>query len=339
MAGIAIIWDPRYAEHDTGDHPESPERIPAIMARLHASDLWPRIREVTPTMADESELLRVHTPGLVGRIRRAAEMRGGEWVDGDTYVSARSFEIALLAVGGVLGALDLWRDGVVPFALIRPPGHHATPDRAMGFCLFNNVAIAARHLLAEGRERVAIVDWDAHHGNGTQAAFLADRAVLYVSLHQWPLYPGSGWLDECGVDEGEGFTVNIPLPPGGGDGDYADAFARVVEPIVTAFRPQAILVSAGYDTHVDDPLASMGVTEAGYAHMAWRCHMLARELCEGRLALALEGGYGKAALASSVEATLRALDEERAPALGPAGGRSRDVIERVLAVQRRYWDI
>lgn len=339
MASTAIVWDERYAYHDTGDHPESPERVGSIVAHLQQTDLWSRLREVKPTMAEPEEVLRVHTLGHLERIRRAAELRGGEWVDGDTYVSARSFEIALLAVGGVLDATDLWVEGLVPFALIRPPGHHATPDRAMGFCLFNNVAIAARRLLALGYERVAIIDWDTHHGNGTQAAFLADADVLYVSLHQWPLYPGTGWLDECGVGAGEGYTVNLPLPSGSNDADYAYAFGAVVEPIVDAFAPHAVLVSAGFDTHVRDPLGGMKVTEAGYEYMTARCHDLARRHAEGRLALALEGGYNLTALGSSVEATLRALDEELPPTRSWGKVQVQPLVERVLEVQRRYWKI
>jgi acetoin utilization deacetylase AcuC-like enzyme len=339
VADIAIVWDERYAEHDTGDHPESPERIGAIVEHLRTTDLWTRLQEVKPTMAEPAEVLRVHTRGHLERIRRAAEVRGGEWVDSDTYVSAQSFEVALLALGGVLDCLELWFEGLVPFALIRPPGHHATPDRAMGFCLFNNVAIAARKLLSLGYERVAIIDWDAHHGNGTQAAFLAEREVLYVSLHQWPLFPGTGWLDECGVGDGEGFTVNIPLPAGSVDGDFADAFATLVEPIVDEYAPQAILVSAGFDTHARDPLGSMRLTESGYAHMALRCLDMARRHAEGRLALALEGGYDIPALARSVEATLRALADEQAPDVDGGTAPAQDMVERVLAVQRQYWHI
>ena len=339
MADIAIVWDERYADHDTGDHPESPERIGAIVEHLRTTDLWPRLQEVKPTMAEPSEVLRVHTRGHLERIRRAAEVRGGEWVDNDTYVSAQSFEVALLALGGVLDSLELWLEGLVPFALIRPPGHHATPDRAMGFCLFNNIAIAARRLLSLGYERVAIIDWDAHHGNGTQASFLAERDVLYVSLHQWPLFPGTGWLDECGVGDGEGFTVNVPLPPGSRDGDFAHAFATLVEPIVDEFGPQAVLVSAGYDTHARDPLGSMQLTENGYGHMALRCLELAQRHAEGRLALALEGGYNLPALARSVEATLRALADEQAPEVGGTTAQAEEMVERALAVQRRYWHI
>ena len=339
MADIAIVWDERYAEHDTGDHPESPERVGTIVDHLRGTDLWPRLQEIKPTMAEPAEVLRVHTRGHLERIRRAAEVRGGEWVDNDTYVSAQSFEVALLALGGVLDSLELWFEGLVPFALIRPPGHHATPDRAMGFCLFNNVAIAARKLLSLGYERVAIIDWDAHHGNGTQAAFLAEREVLYVSLHQWPLFPGTGAAEECGVGDGEGFTVNIPLPPGSVDGDFAHAFASLVEPIVDQYAPQAILVSAGFDTHARDPLGSMRMTESGYGDMALRCLRLARRHADGRMVLALEGGYDLPALARSVEATLRALADEQAPEIGGGTPQAQEMIERALAVQRQFWQV
>lgn len=339
MARTAVVWDERYAYHDTGDHPEGPERIDSVVRHLRETALWADLCEIKPTMAEPEEVLRVHTPGHLERIRRAAELRGGEWVDGDTYVSAQSYEVALLALGGVLDATDLWPEGLVPFALVRPPGHHATPDRAMGFCLFNNVAIAAQRLLSLGYGRVAIIDWDAHHGNGTQAAFLSDPRVLYVSLHQWPLYPGSGWLDECGVGEGEGFTVNIPLPTASNDADYANAFTRIIEPIVDAFAPQALLVSAGYDTHARDRLAGMRMTEAGYEFMALRCLELARRHAEGRLALALEGGYDLPALASSVEATLRVLMDERPPLVTGDDTHGRQIVERVLEVQRAYWKI
>ena len=186
----------------------------------------------------------MHTRAHLDLIKRAAES-GGRWVDPDTHVSPRSYEIALLSAGGAITATKLWDEELVPFALIRPPGHHATPDRAMGFCLFNNVAIAVAKLLEDGYERVAIIDWDVHHGNGTQAIFYDEPRVLYVSMHQWPHYPGSGFFTECGEGRAEGLTVNVPLPAAATDGDYAHTFAVIVEPIVTQFAPQAILVSAG----------------------------------------------------------------------------------------------
>ena len=238
----AVVWDPAYLEHEMGGHPEGADRLSHILGYLEAGDLWPRLAVVSPHAATIDDLLTVHTRAYVEIVRQAAE-GGGRWLDPDTYVSPRSFDIALLAVGGALDALGGFELGEVRFALVRPPGHHALPDRAMGFCLFNNIAVAAHRLLAEGLERIAIVDWDVHHGNGTQAAFIDEPRVLFFSLHQWPLYPGSGWFNECGVSEGEGYTVNVPLPPGSHDGDYARAFDEIVGPIVDLYRPQAVLVS------------------------------------------------------------------------------------------------
>ena len=334
----AIVWDEAYAEHDTGGHPEGADRIATIVAYLEESNLWPQIDVVKPKPATEADVLLVHTRAHLEMIRRAAQ-GGGHWIDADTHVSPRSFAIALLAVGGALTAVELWDEGEVPFALVRPPGHHATPDRAMGFCLFNNVAIAAASLLQRGYERVAIIDWDVHHGNGTQAAFYDDRRVLFVSLHQWPHYPGSGWFDECGEGDGEGFTVNVPLPGGCTDGDYAFAFANVVEPIVRQFAPQAILVSAGQDPHRDDPLGGMDVTDAGFAHMALHSLALAQELCEARLALVLEGGYDRRASAAAVAAMLGALADERAHPVGKPQQRAMAAVERAVDAQKAYWEL
>lgn len=339
MAEIAIVWDPRYALHDTGGHPEGPDRVDTIVEGLRESDLWPRLTEVRPEPAPESELLLVHTPAHIARIRRSVELRGGEWIDPDTYVSAQSYEIALLAVGGVEAATAQWDEDRIAFAAVRPPGHHATPDRSMGFCLFNNIAIAARRLQVDGRRRIAIVDWDAHHGNGTQAAFMADAEVLYVSLHQWPLYPGTGAVDEVGAGPGEGLTVNVPLPAGAVDGDYLQAFAKLVEPIVRQFDPDAILVSAGFDTHEREQLAGLSMTEAGFGAMADRLRGLADDLCDGRLAFALEGGYDRPALASSVEAVLRAVADETAPLAGECSSEGRAAIDRARAVQAAFWEL
>jgi acetoin utilization deacetylase AcuC-like enzyme len=333
---VALVWDSAYAEHDTGDHPEGADRVASAVEHLETTDLWPRLTVIPPRPATVDDLLLVHTPGHVAMIRGAAE-GGGRWVDGDTHVSRRSYEVALLAAGGALVATEAWEQGRASFALVRPPGHHATPDRAMGFCLFNNIAIAARRLLAAGYERIAIVDWDVHHGNGTQAAFIDEPRVLFCSLHQWPLYPGSGWLTECGEGEGEGFTVNIPLPPGSLDGDYALAFEAVVEPIVAQYDPQAVLVSAGQDPHTDDPLASMMLTSDGFAQLALRVSRLAGTHCEGRLTLVLEGGYDRRASALALEAELRALCDGHAPAVEGQTERAAVAIERARESQGRYW--
>ncbi len=338
----AIIWDEAYADHDTGGHPEGADRVNTMVAHLEGTDLWPRLRVFTgPEPATEDDILRVHTSTHLGIIKRAA--RGnGTWLDPDTHVSPRSYEVALLSAGGALLATDLWQQGLVSFALIRPPGHHATPDRAMGFCLFNNVAIAAARLLEQGYERVAILDWDVHHGNGTQAAFYAEPRVLFGSAHEWPHYPGSGFFTECGEGAGEGFTVNVPLPAGADDGDYASAFDEVFDPIVRQFAPQALLVSAGQDIHRADPLGDMRVDEAGFAQMALRCVRLAQELCGGKLAFVLEGGYDRTATARAVEAVLRTVLDESAPDV-PAGAggteKAAAAVARAREVQSAYWRV
>jgi len=334
----AIIWDEAYAEHETGEHPEGADRVSSLVDHLRSSDLWPRLTVAAPEPATEDDILLVHTPAHLAMIKRAAE-RGGSWIDSDTHVSLRSYETALLSAGGAIRATELWAEGLVPFALIRPPGHHATPDRAMGFCLFNNIAIAAARLLGSGMERVAILDWDVHHGNGTQAMFYAEPRVLFCSAHQWPHYPGSGFFTECGEAVGEGFTVNVPLPAGSNDGDYASVFSDVFAPIVRRFAPGAILVSAGQDIHRSDPLGSMLVTDAGFARMALCCVDLARDLCGGRLAFVLEGGYDRGASAGAVEAVLRAVSDEVAPEAGEGTERAAAAIRRARETQSAYWEI
>ena len=209
----------------------------------------------------------------------------------------------------------------------------------MGFCLFNNIAIAAARLLHQGYERVAILDWDVHHGNGTQAAFYTEPRVLFCSAHEWPHYPGSGFFPECGEGAGEGFTVNVPLPAGADDADYAGVFDVVFDPIVRQYRPQAILVSAGQDIHLDDPLGDMRVTEAGFARMALRCVRLAQELCGGRLAFVLEGGYDRAATARSVEAVLRTILDETAPPVSGGTVKAAAAVARAREVQAVYWEV
>jgi acetoin utilization deacetylase AcuC-like enzyme len=334
----AIIWDEAYAEHETGAHPEGADRIAAVVDHLRTTDLWPRLTVVKPEPATEDDILLVHTRLHLNTVKRAAA-GGGSWLDPDTFVSPRSYEIALLSAGGAIAATGLWGKGLVPFALVRPPGHHATPDRAMGFCLFDNVAIATAKLLEEGCERVAIIDWDVHHGNGTQAAFYDEPRVLFLSMHQWPHYPGSGFFSECGEGAGEGHTVNLPLPAGSRDRDYSLAFEAVVEPIVKQFAPQAILVSAGQDIHADDPLGGMEVSDGGFGMMALRCVRLARELCADRLAFVLEGGYDRRATARAVEAVLRAIVSEDAPQVGTASYRAAAAIDRVRATQAAFWDL
>jgi len=265
--------------HPTGHHPDTPRRLEVLLGSI---DEWV---EAGPTTREQVE--RCHASEYVDLVQ---SVREPTWLDGDTLASETSYEAALLAAGASIQALETGG-----FAVVRPPGHHALPNRAMGFCLFNNVAIAARHAQAElGLERVAIVDWDVHHGNGTEEIFRDDSSVFFVSMHQWPFYPGSGGPD----DQGE-TTLNVPLSAGSGDEEYQDAFDRVVEPAVRAFAPDLVLVSAGFDAHEDDPLASMKVTEDGFRELARRSAALAP-----RFAAVLEGGYNLSSLPRLVSAAL-----------------------------------
>jgi acetoin utilization deacetylase AcuC-like enzyme len=265
--------------HPTGHNPETARRLEVLLA---AFDDWSEAVPATP-----EQIERAHTSEHVERIR---EITAETWLDGDTPASATSYEAALLAAGGAIQAV-----ATGGFALVRPPGHHALADRAMGFCLFNNIAVAARAAQAEqGVGRVAILDWDVHHGNGTQAIFWDDPTVLFISLHQWPFYPGTG-----GPGEGNETIVNIPLPAGSGDDDYLRAFEEVVEPALRRFEPELLLVSAGFDAHAEDPLALMEVTERGFQTLAQRCRDLAP-----RLAAVLEGGYNLETLPRLVGAAL-----------------------------------
>lgn len=332
---IGIIWHEAFTEPVTGAHPEGPDRVSAAVDRLRASDLWPLLSVVTPDPAAEEDILRVHSRAHVEAVKDAAA-HGGHWIDPDTYVSPRSYDMALLAVGGALAAIRLWDEGRVPFALVRPPGHHATHDAAMGFCLFNNVAIMAAKLLADGYERIAIIDWDVHHGNGTQAVFYEDPRVLFFSLHQWPHYPGTGEVLDCGKGKGAGYTVNIPMPAWCTDNDYAHAFEMLIEPVTNQFAPQAILVSAGQDIHRDDPLGDMNVSDVGFAQMAWRCARMSRN-CNGRLAFILEGGYDRDATAQAIETVLRAVVDGSAPAVQECSPRGGSAISKARVTQAAYW--
>jgi acetoin utilization deacetylase AcuC-like enzyme len=302
-----ILTDRRFLEHDPGaGHPESPERLDAILADLEAAPMQ-GVKIEAPRAATDAEIDAVHDPGYRAALATIAGRRGR--LDEDTAVSPGSWEAAVLSAGAAVGAVEAVMQGRADnaFALVRPPGHHAEPDRAMGFCLLNNAAIAAEAGRRAGAARVLVLDWDVHHGNGTQDTFAARDDVMYMSIHQFPFYPGTGAADEIGVGVGRGATVNCPLPGGQGDADYGAAFHDLFLPVARAFAPELVIVSAGFDAHARDPLGGMRVSERGYAAMTSAMAELARGSCGGKLVLLLEGGYDLRALPASVRASLEVM--------------------------------
>jgi len=319
MATTAFLTHPIFRKHQTGwNHPDQRRRLAAITDRLKRSGLWEQLSHPAPQPATLAQITAVHDPVYVERLRLSCEAGGLFEPDEVTVGSPGTYDAAVMSAGAVITAVEEVMTGASSnaFCAVRPPGHHAERDRAMGFCFFNNVAIAARHLQSHhGLKRIAIVDWDVHHGNGTQQAFYADPSVFYFSTHQWPLYPGSGRAGETGVGEGVGTTLNVPLAMGSGDADYQRVFVQELKPALAAFKPDFILISAGFDGHRDDPLAGMALTEAGYGDLTRLVMELTEEHCAGRLVSVLEGGYNLPALAASVEAHVRALTGEPAKAL------------------------
>jgi acetoin utilization deacetylase AcuC-like enzyme len=319
MASV-FLEHPSSFEHDTGGHPEQPARIAAIQRELEQRG-WLGFERVSSPAVERRVLTAVHPEAYVESIE-AVSARGGGALDLDTVASAGSFNAALHAAGGAVRMVELLLDGAAErgFSAHRPPGHHAIPTRAMGFCLFNNIAVATRFALdVRGLDRVMIVDWDVHHGNGTNDIFHSTPEVLFVSIHQWPLYPGSGAATDVGEGEGEGFTVNLPVPPGTGDDGYRSLVDEVVVPLAGAYRPQLVLISAGFDAHRDDPLADCRVTEAGFAAIS-RSVGRAADSVGAPVGCVLEGGYALDALGRSVAATMEALVEaDGAGAEEPAG--------------------
>ena len=326
MGRYLYLHHPLSLEHDTGDHPEQPARIVAIERELEGRKWLGYERELAQP-AERSVVEAVHPAVYVDRIE-AISQGGGGMLDMDTVASARSYDAALHSAGAAARAAEalLSGDARVAFCGLRPPGHHAEPARAMGFCLFNNVAIAARRALdALGAARVLVLDWDVHHGNGTNDIFFDSDEVLYVSIHQSPLYPGTGSLHENGSGAGEGYTVNLPVPPGAGHDDFLSLVEYVVAPIAREYRPDLLLVSAGFDAHRSDPLANCELTEQSYAAMASVMRFLSDEL-SAPLGFVLEGGYDLRALAASVAATMEGARN---------GGRAADAAIGPLALRAR----
>lgn len=313
MGRTGFVYHPDYLKHDMGPgHPESPERLRAIMGRLTTSGVLSRLYRIDPRPASDQWITQVHAPSYVEALKAKVPAAGRISLDPDTSLSPGSLPAAYLAAGGALTAADAIMARTVEhaFCAVRPPGHHAERTRAMGFCLFNNVAIAARYLQQHhGLRRVLIVDWDVHHGNGTQNTFYDDPSVLFFSIHQYPHYPGTGRATERGGGAAEGLTINVPMSAGMGDKEYREAFEKILVPAADAFRPDCVLISAGFDAHRDDPLAGMGLTEEGYEILTRIVAGIARRHSHGRILSCLEGGYNLNALAASVERHLLALLE------------------------------
>jgi len=340
---LILISSDRFAEHQTPPgHPERSER--AEVMELIASRWRMRGGEVTaPHVAANEQLARVHTNEYIASI--AATAGRAVALDPDTFTSAESHGIALLAAGAGIDAVELAMGpkSRAVLAMVRPPGHHAERSRAMGFCLFNNIAVAAAHARAKGAARVAIVDYDVHHGNGTQHMFESDPNVLYVSLHQFPFYPGTGAADEVGSGAGKGFTVNLPLEVGSVDDDYHVAFSEVVVPVLRQYDPDLLLVSAGFDAHERDPLAGMRLTSAAFGAMTMELRKVAEACCEGRIVLMTEGGYDLRALTESLQAAVESLAASSAePSWLPSGvasDRGRAAVSAAKRVLAPYWKL
>jgi acetoin utilization deacetylase AcuC-like enzyme len=348
MNRTGIAKDDRYLDHvmDPG-HPESPERLRVIYRMLEEPEMKGFLEEVSPRPATRKELEMIHTPSYIDLVVKTSG-KPHYRLDMDTSTCAKSYDTALLAAGGLLELIKAVMEGRLNsgFALVRPPGHHAEADRAMGFCLFNNVAIGAKYAIQNfSLERVLIVDWDVHHGNGTQNSFYEDPKVLYFSTHRYGFfYPGTGSANELGKGKGLGFTVNVPLSTGAGDAEYGNIFEKFLKPIALEYRPQLILVSAGFDIHYDDPLGGMEVTEKGFSRMTQVLMEVAAATAQGRLVITLEGGYDVSGQGRSVKSVLKELaqvsplDQKDLLEKEKAGySRIERLILQLKDIQRPYW--
>ncbi len=343
---ITLVYDQDYLIHTQGQHPERKERLEHIISALENKALQGKYQLVKPLPASVDQVALVHDRSYISSLEEACRS-GKQFLDMDTYIVPESYRIALLSAGGALTGLEniTSPDGKKAFIFNRPPGHHAEKGRAMGFCLFNNIAIAAKVARRDyGINRIAIVDWDVHHGNGTQNSFFDSENVLFISTHQSPAYPGTGHFSEVGRAEGEGYTVNVPLPAGCGDAEYKIVFNKVVIPILDQYQPELILVSAGQDAYHKDPLASMSLTFNGYYYMADALAKTAERWSDGRMLLCLEGGYHFEGQAGAIVQVLNAIGQwslpvpEQMPYLEP-GRHFQKRLDEVMKTQKLYWEL
>ncbi len=348
MLKMGLVYDPIFLEHYTGSHPENAMRLKYILEALEEYKIRDKMIDLEPQDATIDQLARFHQLWYIERVADFAE-QGGGYLDPDTIVSEKSYAAAVKAAGGVITAIDHVLTGQVDsaFALVRPPGHHAVADRSMGFCLFNNVVVGVMHAKAEhGLERILIIDWDVHHGNGTAAAFNDDPAVLYFSTHQQGHFPGTGRISEVGTGRGEGYTINVPLVRGTGNSGFYYVFSQLLDPVARQFKPQLIIVSAGFDAHYADPLGGLALTSSGYAQLSEVVKNIARDVCGGRVVLALEGGYNLKAVGNSASTVINVFGEYRAkieePGSPPADYTNptmRIPIDEAIKVHKKYWKL
>ena len=345
---VALLYDELFLNHrdPVYSHPECPERLIAVQGALLRADMRARTSNRTPRAATAEEITRVHDAAYYDRVQREVPGEEGH-LDPDTFFSGGSWDAALHAAGGAVDlAVDVLqgKDGLTSgMALVRPPGHHAEANRAMGFCIFNNVAVAAEAALAAGAKRVAILDWDVHHGNGTQHSFEQRKDVLYLSTHRYPFFPGTGSHREIGKGEGEGFTVNVPLPGGCTDAEFVSAFDQIVCPVITQYAPDLLLVSAGFDAHEEDPLGGMAVSDDGFRVLSRKVRQVAEQVCDGKMVALLEGGYDVEALGRVIVGLLDEWladelgdPEQLAPSDHPEIGKLLEEVKRTLAP---HWNL
>ncbi len=343
MNHTGIVRSNLYLEHNAGDwHPESPKRLKVIYNYLDTNHI-PGVEFLKPRPATREEITLIHGQNYYDQIAQTASQPQC-YLDADTQTCDHSFEAALFAAGGLILLVDKVLSGELDngFALVRPPGHHAEADHAMGFCLFNNIAIAAAWALKErGLSRVLIVDWDLHHGNGTQHSFYDDQRVLYFSTHLYPFYPGTGSFSETGKGEGKGYTVNVPMSPKHGNKDFVAIFHKILIPLINSYRPELILISAGFDTYIADPMQGMSMTPEGYAAMTYILKNMAEKICGGKLVLTLEGGYHLVGQAESVMKVIEVLTNSSTAGQELAQGDwpEPDEIAKVRKVHHSFWGL